>query len=253
MKLKVIGSSSGGNCYILKPDSGKTLILEAGINIKEVGKMLTYKWKDVAGVLITHEHQDHAAYVSEFQARGIKVYATSETAERINNQVIPLQFVSSKNHVLQIDNFKIMWFDTVHDAAHPVGYFISHPEMGKLLFITDTAEITQKFRGVNHLCIETNYDPNNAAFARLSESYINRVLLSHLSIDQAEKFIINNILDKGKLESVTLLHLSSRHADKQEFPKRIKKTLSKLGRDIPVEVAQPYTIINLKQYEKPNF
>ncbi|MBQ3690167.1 MAG: MBL fold metallo-hydrolase [Bacteroidales bacterium] len=252
MKLKVIGSSSGGNCYILKPDSGKMLILEAGINIKEVGKMLTYKWKDVAGVLITHEHQDHAAYVSEFQARGIKVYATSETAERINNQVIPLQFVSKKN-VLQIEDFKVMWFDTVHDAAHPVSYFISHPEMGKLLFITDTAEISQKFRGVNHLCIETNYDPNNAAFARLSESYTNRVLLSHLSIDQAEKFIINNILDKEKLESVTLLHLSSRHADKQDFPKRIKKTLSKLGRDIPVEVAQPYTIINLKQYERPNF
>lgn len=252
MKLKVIGSSSGGNCYILKPDTGKMLILEAGINIKEVGKMLTFKWKDVAGVLITHEHQDHAAYVSDFQARGIKVYATEETAARINNQVIPLQFVSKKN-TLQIGDFKIIWFDTNHDAAHPVGYFIQHTEMGKLLFITDTAEVTQKFRGVNHLMIETNYDSKHPAFAKLSESYTNRVLLSHLSIDQAENFIKHNLQGINELNTVTLLHLSSRHADKVEFPKRIKRTLSKLGREIPVEVALPYTVINLNQYKNPIF
>ena len=253
MKLKVIGSSSSGNCYILKPtDGGKMLIIEAGLNMKEVGKMITYQWHKIAGVIITHEHQDHAAYAADFQARGVKVYATSETAARINNQVLPLQFISKKN-MFQLGDFKIMWFDTVHDAAHPVGYFIQHAEMGKMLFITDTAEITQKFRGVNHLCIETNYDPNHPAFAKLSESYTNRVLLSHLSIDQAEKFIKNNLIDKDKLESVTLLHLSSRHADKQDFPKRIKKTLSKLGRDIPVEVAQPFSVFNLNQYENPNF
>lgn len=51
MKLKCLGSSSAGNCYLLTFNSGETLILDCGISIKEIKKGLNWNIKDVVGVL----------------------------------------------------------------------------------------------------------------------------------------------------------------------------------------------------------
>lgn len=254
MKLKVIASSSGGNCYVLQPNQGKSLVIEAGEKISELGKAVTYGWSKIAGVLVTHEHQDHASHVAEFQSRGLKVYATEATAAAIGNKnILTLESVSNRNHTFTVGDFKIRWFDTQHDAAHPVGYFINHHEMGNLLFITDTAAINNKFKGVNHLMIEANFDPDHPRFNTLSESYINRVMLAHLSIKQANDFIRHNLDDVKDLATVTLLHLSSRHADRQDFKKRTTKTLLELGSNAKVEIATPWLIREFPQYKKPNF
>lgn len=254
MKLKVIASSSGGNCYVLQPNQGKSLVLEAGEKISELGKAVTYGWSKIAGVLVTHEHQDHASHIEEFQSRGLSVYATEETAAVLNNKnIIGLESISNRNHTFKVADFKIRWFDTQHDAAHPVGYFINHPEIGNLLFITDTAAINNKFKGVNHLMIEANYDPDHPRFNTLSESYINRVMLAHLSIKQANDFIRHNLDDVKDLATVTLLHLSSRHADRQDFKKRTTKTLRELGSNAKVEIATPWLIRDLPNFNKPNF
>ena len=56
MILKVLGSSSTGNCYLLQSSEGETLIIECGINIREIKKALNFNMRNVAGVLISHEH-----------------------------------------------------------------------------------------------------------------------------------------------------------------------------------------------------
>lgn len=56
MILKVLGSSSTGNCYLLQSSEGETLIIECGINIREIKKALNFNIRNVAGVLISHEH-----------------------------------------------------------------------------------------------------------------------------------------------------------------------------------------------------
>ena len=62
MKLVVLGSSSSGNCYVL--DAGnEALILEAGIRLNEVKKVLGFNIRKVVGCLITHQHGDHAKYI----------------------------------------------------------------------------------------------------------------------------------------------------------------------------------------------
>jgi len=55
MILEVLGSSSKGNCYILK-SAKDILILEAGVNIKDIKLALNFNFRDVVGCLITHEH-----------------------------------------------------------------------------------------------------------------------------------------------------------------------------------------------------
>lgn len=55
MKLKVLGSSSKGNSYILEAEN-EALILEAGINFNEVKKALDFNISKIRGVCISHEH-----------------------------------------------------------------------------------------------------------------------------------------------------------------------------------------------------
>lgn len=55
MKLKVLGSGSSGNCYILENDS-EALIIEAGVPIMETKKALDFNIRKVRGVVISHEH-----------------------------------------------------------------------------------------------------------------------------------------------------------------------------------------------------
>ena len=66
MKLKILGSSSSGNCYIL--DNGnEALIIEAGIKLLDVKKALGWNIRKVVGCLITHQHNDHSKYIKNMQ------------------------------------------------------------------------------------------------------------------------------------------------------------------------------------------
>lgn len=65
IRLKVLGSSSSGNCYLIETEKSK-LILDAGVNFKNVQKALKFDFKNIEGVLITHEHMDHLKYATNF-------------------------------------------------------------------------------------------------------------------------------------------------------------------------------------------
>jgi len=58
--LKVVGTGSSGNCYLLTVND-QTLVIEAGINFTKVKKALSFDLSGVVGVLVSHEHGDHAA------------------------------------------------------------------------------------------------------------------------------------------------------------------------------------------------
>ena len=86
MKLVVLGSSSSGNCYVL--DAGnEALILEAGIRLNEVKKVLGFNIRKVVGCLITHQHGDHAKYIKGMIDMGFptlalpEVWTAKETAD----------------------------------------------------------------------------------------------------------------------------------------------------------------------------
>lgn len=56
MKLKCLGSSSAGNCYLLTSNSGETLILDCGIPIKEIKKGLDWNIRGIKGMITSHAH-----------------------------------------------------------------------------------------------------------------------------------------------------------------------------------------------------
>lgn len=56
MRLKCLGSSSAGNCYLLTSDSRETLILDCGVPIMDIKKGLNWNIRGISGVIISHSH-----------------------------------------------------------------------------------------------------------------------------------------------------------------------------------------------------
>lgn len=216
MKLKCLGSSSAGNCYLLTSNSGETLILDCGIPIKEIKKGLDWNIKDVVGVLCTHKHLDHSKSVKDFKAMGIPVFAP---------------YISEKPMKIGNGDFRVQAFDLTtidgnwtHTDANgepcPIyGFLITHKEIGKMLYITDTELIKWKFKGINHILLGTNYDKDLVNVDNQSKA--NHVFRGHLSIDTACDFVKANYSDS--LQNVIMCHLSAENADRDSFIEKMKK------------------------------
>ena len=116
MRLKVLGSSSSGNCYLIETSNKDKLILDAGVNFKDVQKELKFNFTGVNGVLVTHEHMDHLKYAPEFALAGINIYASAGTFQKLNLKGHRFKIIKALEQ-FEIGNFTILPFDTQHDAA----------------------------------------------------------------------------------------------------------------------------------------
>lgn len=118
MKLKCLGSSSSGNCYILENDF-EALVIEAGIPFMTVKKALDFNINKIVGVLVSHQHLDHAKYSAEYEKAGIPVFRPYES--------------DMERQVRTYGEFVIKSFPLVHDVPC-CGFLIRHPETGKVLY-----------------------------------------------------------------------------------------------------------------------
>lgn len=55
MILKVLGSGSSGNCYILHNEE-EALIIDAGVHFNQVKEYLDFDLKKIKGLLVSHQH-----------------------------------------------------------------------------------------------------------------------------------------------------------------------------------------------------
>lgn len=216
MKLKCIATGSTGNCYTLTSDSGETLILDCGIPIKEIKKGLNWNIKDVVGVLCTHKHLDHSKSVADIRNMGICVF--NPTLDIFLDVVHFGDFTIRPFDLTTVDG---RWTHTNADGSECpcYGFLITHPEMGRMLYITDTELIKWRFKDINHILLGVNYDKD--LIDRDNTGKANHVFRGHLSIDTACDFVKANYSDN--LQNVIMCHLSSENADSDSFIEKMKK------------------------------
>ena len=227
MKLKCLGSSSSGNCYLLTSDSGETLILDCGISIKDIKKGLNWNVKGVVGVLCTHQHSDHNKSLKDFINMGIPVFAPYLSLESMKMET---EFNIRMFDLTTIDG---NWTHTHADGTPcPIfGFLITHKEMGRMLYITDCELIKWRFKDINHILLGVNYDKD--LIDRDNTGKANHVFRGHLSIDTACDFVNANYSDS--LQNVIMCHLSSENADSDSFIEKMKK----VAKNANVDVAEP--------------
>lgn len=213
MKLKVLGSGSSGNCYILESDT-ETLVIEAGIPFMEVKKALNFNVRKIVGVVASHSHGDHSKYIDDYEKCGIKVFKPYEIS---NGNADSMCWPHS-------GKFYIKAFKLVHDVPC-FGFYILHSDMGNLIYASDTEYIKYRFKGINHILVESNYSDD-----LIDNEAVNRehVLRGHMSLQTALDFISTN--DNPALRNVVLLHLSDKNSDSEQFLQKTKETV-KYGAD----------------------
>ena len=225
MRLKVLGSGSSGNCYLLENDT-ECLVLEAGIDYKDVLRFLNFSISKVAGCLVTHEHKDHSKYVKEFIRNGIDVYMSKGTADAVKINSHYINYIKH-NDCIKIGDFNIIPFNTKHDAEEPLGFYINHKETGNIVFATDTYYIPNRFRNINNILIECNYDKDilreNVLKEIIPQKLENRIIQSHMEIETCIECLKKN--DTRQVCNVVLIHLSGDNSNEEDFISRVRKVM----------------------------
>lgn len=215
MNVKCIATGSKGNCYALKDNDGKILLLDCGIPLKEVKAGIDFRVSDLVGCVVTHGHLDHSKASDDLKRMGIPV--ARPYCENVN--------------YVNFDNFIIRYFRLddadgrfVHSNADgsecPIyGYLIAHDkEPLKLLYITDAQFCKWRFKDVTNLIIGIDYMdelvPDDNKAKRL------HIYSGHMNLSTACDFI--KVLDKDKtLKNVIVGHMSDTASDRNEFSVRL--------------------------------
>lgn len=227
MKLKVLGSSSAGNCYILEGEHS-ALIIELGVNFREVKKAFGFNYQKIAGALVSHEHMDHCKAVSDAVAVGINIYCSAGTKEAMNIPSLRIKELDIKKST-QIGDFMVRPFDVRHDCEDPFGFIINHKECGKVLFVTDTIYIPYNFPGLNNIIIEANYCKEIVDSRLISgdtqKMVRDRVIKSHMSIQTCKEVLVSN--DLSAVNNIVLIHLSDGNSNAKDFKKQVQELTGK--------------------------
>ncbi len=232
MRFASLGSGSAGNCMVIEKNSTR-LLLDCGFGANEVVKRLQrldLVPEQIAGILVTHEHDDHAKGAFKLAAKySIPVWLSHgslKMCERYlpENAKVSLNIIDSHTK-FQIEHIEISPYPVPHDAREPTQFTFSDGQ-NKLGVLTDTGSSTQHIEQVLSACdalvLECNHDLNMLENGAYPYSLKKRVgsRLGHLDNLSAAALLAK--LDNTKLKHIIAAHLSA----KNNTPELAKKALS---------------------------
>ena len=232
MKIQCFHSSSLGNLYSVS-DGQSRIMIECGVEFKEIKKCFEFSLSALEGCLVTHQHGDHAKSWKDV-ARYTPVYMLQDTAKALKASGYNLKHYTPME-VFNLGTFTVLPIPAVHDV--PCCSFIIRSKATDevLLFATDTAYLRNITTVAHYAMVECNYQReiiNEAADSgKLEPAARNRIMASHMEFRTTLE-ILKQINPKA-LKEIYILHLSNRHADAEKIKKTIEQELGK-----PVTIAE---------------
>lgn len=171
---------------------------------------------------------DHSKSLNDFNDMGIPVFAPY-----LDRNIKPMDMGGFEVKFFALTTLDGRWTHTNADGSECpcYGFLITHPEMGRMLYITDTEMVKWRFKGINHILLGTNYNKDLVNVDNQSKA--NHVFRGHLSINTACEFVKSN--NSNDLQNVIMCHLSSENADKDLFIEKMKN----VAKNANVDVAEP--------------
>ncbi len=231
-------SSSRGNSTVVFSDRTKILV-DCGISCRMAVSALSdinIEPKEIAAIVVTHEHSDHIRGVGLFSKRfNTPVYANSATWSLMGEN---LSGVAEENvriieeEPIVIGDIKVCAFAIPHDAANPVGYtFVSGNE--KVSVATDMGTVNENIYnalcGSDKVLLEANHDLNLLSMGGYPEPLKRRIRgeRGHLCNEKAGEFALS--LLKSGTKKFMLGHLSGENNNPDLAYVTVRGILSQSG------------------------
>jgi phosphoribosyl 1,2-cyclic phosphodiesterase len=235
--LYVLGSGSRGNCCAVESE-GTALLIDAGFSAREVERRAAAAGLDlgqVAGIVLTHEHGDHACgapllarrlHVPVLTAPGTwrHLAATMEDAEHR-----PLGLCAR----LEVGPFIIEACPTSHDAAEPLAVVVRGSQGASVGVAYDlgrpTSAVRYLLRHLTALVLEANHDEVQLRTSEYPPVVQRRIAGSagHLSNRAAAELLVE--LHHPGLLAVVLAHLSQQCNTAAEARVTVARALRRAG------------------------
>ena len=234
MKVTVLGSGSTGNAVLVATEKTRVLV-DAGLSAKQLLERVAAVGEDSArldGILITHEHSDHAGglrvllksvncpvFISE--ATENAYYSTRKGIQNGDSEAVRRRDVlrnrterieSSKE--FRIGDIDFEPFCVPHDAADNFG-FVAKKEGVRIATLMDFGHVTtlikDKLRGCDCIIVESNHSRDMLKTCPIYSWELKQRILSrtgHLSNEDLSDWLTDDF--DGAAREIVLAHLSQR-------------------------------------------
>jgi phosphoribosyl 1,2-cyclic phosphodiesterase len=232
MKFTVLGSGSTGNAVLIVAGETRVLV-DAGMSAKEIVRRLSLMGEDAArldGVIVTHEHGDHAGGLRVLlKSLQCPVYISGQTrdayisehthasndeprkrAEVLRERTEEIE--SSKDFKIGAIDFHP--FTIPHDAVDNFGFTATHAGI-KIATLMDFGHVTtliaEQLRGCVGIVIESNHSRDMLRACDVYPWELKQRILSrtgHLSNEDVADWLRDGF--DGTARHVILAHLSQR-------------------------------------------
>ena len=231
MRFASLGSGSSGNSLAVTSNE-TTVLLDCGFSIRETVLRLARLGlapEQLSGIVLTHEHEDHAGSVFRFASRfRLPIFSTHGTLQALGG--IPdgadVKLIDSHTK-FSINNLEIHPYPVPHDAREPVQYVFSNG-VHRLGVLTDAGASTSHIEAILSACDALVLECNHDLELLMNSSYPNSLKqrissrLGHL--DNATSATLLSRLDNRKLQHLIAAHLSAQN----NHPQLARQALSQV-------------------------
>lgn len=234
MKLLTIGSGSKGNCHLLMTEQ-QSLIVDAGVPVKDIKKAVNYDLGSLQGAIFSHVHKDHTKALSDIKLMGIPTFTPYES--ETERQTIRCGEFAIKSFALR--NKEGRWLHTNGDGTEcPVYGFLINAEGKNILYVTDFMYMPLVFRKqtLQTMVIGCNYEEDMDIENRVKNYHVR---LGHASLSTVKEMVRANKTES--LRHIVLCHLSA-SADADRMVTEVQEAA---GVGVTVNIAEPGKTIDL--------
>ncbi|HSF48040.1 MAG TPA: MBL fold metallo-hydrolase [Burkholderiales bacterium] len=166
MRFASLGSGSSGNALVVEVKQTRVL-LDCGFPLKEAVTRLArlgLEPRQLSGIIVTHEHDDHARGVGALARRfGLPVWSTWGTSVALGAACASLKHIQlmQGGYKFSVGDIEVQPYTVPHDAREPVQCVFGDGDV-RLGVLTDvgcaTPHIESVLTGCHALVLECNHD-----------------------------------------------------------------------------------------------
>lgn len=219
MRFASLGSGSEGNGLLVEAGATRVLV-DCGFRLADTVARLARLGLapgDLAAILVTHEHDDHAGGVSVLARRhDIPVYLTYGTLLAMGPRGAKLPRVSliDSHTPFAIGDLEVHPYPVPHDAREPSQFVFSDGER-RLGLLTDTGastpHIERMLSGIEALVLECNHELDLLLGGSYPPTLKRRISGRYGHLDNATAASIVAAVDTSRLQHCIAAHLSAQN------------------------------------------